>query len=53
MVQNIKKGLQWKVNLFLPLTPATLLPSPHVKVKAIQSCSTLCDPMDYTFRGTP
>ena len=51
MVQNIQKGLQWKVSLFLPLTPATLWPSPYVKVRITQSCPTFCDPMDYTVCG--
>ena len=33
-------------------TLGILSPQMKVKVKVVQSCPTLCDPMDYTVHGT-
>ena len=51
MVGNSFQFLSYLIFIHKCLTSWELLPSPFSEVKVAQSCSTLCDPMDYLVHG--
>ena len=48
---QIKSCWQTNVILFTIIYPSGACINKYLKVKVTQSCSTLCDPMDYTVHG--